>query len=126
MNVFIEEDREVGNISLKTFLRSLKVFGGVTGIFFLICLTGMANLGDYAAQYLILSWTDAYIARSDKEHYFLYLILSCLMLRNLLNGARGLYAFTTVARASRRIHSRMVFRILHAKLGEFLLRIPSG
>ena len=125
-NVFLEEDREVGNISFKTLLRSFKVFGGLTGLLFLTCLTGLANLGDYGAQWLILKWTDAYIAKSSDEHYFLYLIFGCLMARNVLNGFRGLYAFTTVARASRRIHSRMLFKVIHAKLGEFLHRIPSG
>jgi ABC-type multidrug transport system fused ATPase/permease subunit len=124
--VFLEEDREVGNISFKTFIRGLQVFGGLPGIIVLTMITATANLGDYGAQWLILQWTDSYIAKDSKEHEYLYLILACLMTRNILNGLRGLYAFTTVAKAARKVHSRMLFRVIHSKLGEFLQRIPSG
>jgi len=47
----MEEDRQVGSITLATMYRSLKVFGGVMIILLLTLLTGAANFGEYAIQY---------------------------------------------------------------------------
>lgn len=44
-----EEDREYGAISWTTFLKCLKIAGGIPGILVMTILTGTANFGDYVA-----------------------------------------------------------------------------
>ena len=48
------------------------------------------------------------------------------MIRNFLHGIRAYITGATIAVAGRKIHSKMMFRVLHAKLGEFLLRVSNG
>lgn len=47
-------------------------------------------------------------------------------LRSVLSGSRGVMAMVFVAKSARRIHSMMLFKVLHAKLGEYLHRTSSG
>lgn len=127
-NLFISEDRETGEISKQVLSRILKALGGFFPLF-LISLTALAsNIFDYATQYEILDWTKSFTSPSGKQDSVreMWIAFAYLQLRNVLNGIRGVSCYILTVKAARKIHARMSFRLLHAKIGEFLERVPTG
>lgn len=121
-----EEDREFGSISWSTLIKCLKIAGGVKGILVMIILTGSANVGDYAIDWLTVKWTQVRIEEGDGVKFLLWAIVVIGVVRSILSGARGVTALGFVASSARRIHSMMFFKVLHAKLGEYLHRTSTG
>ena len=107
-------------------IRGLKVFGGIMAILLLTLLTGLANFGEYAIQFFTIQWAEERLASGDKVEYYLWLILVIVVLRSFLNYLRGILSLGTLMRSSRVIHSTMLFKVVHASLGDYLNRTSAG
>ena len=123
-DLFLEEDRETGRVSAAMIWRSFMEFGGLPGFLTILIsslIFGSMNLG---ATIVIVDWSKEYADSGSTEKIpmitFLLLGQSALVLIRA-----GIIALVSVA-VSRRIHSKMTFRVLHAQIAEFLERIPSG
>jgi ABC-type multidrug transport system fused ATPase/permease subunit len=111
---------------MATIVRCLKVFGGVLCILLLTLLTGAANLGEVGIQFFTVKWGDDRLAKGDQYERYLWLILWIVLARSVLNYLRGILCLGVLVKSSRRIHSNMLFKIVHAKLGEYLQRTSAG
>ena len=123
---FLEEDRESGSVSLKVLNNTIKACGGYFGFITAFTFCFLANTSDYAVQYFILQWTKQYNIDPERSIKTLWTTTITLQVRNILCGLRAITVFLLVLRASRSIHASMSFRILHAKISEFLDRVPKG
>lgn len=122
--LFLEEDRETGRVSAGMVWKSLMEFGGILGFLTILIsslIFGSMNLG---ATMVIVDWSKKYAESKDTED--IPMITGLLLGQSFLVIIRsGIIALVSVA-VSRRIHSKMTFRVLHSQIGEFLERIPSG
>ena len=104
----------------------MKVFGGAFGILILVFLTGAANIGEYVIQFLTIQWAEERLAGGSKVEQYLWLILIVVVTRSILNYLRGIISLGILVKSSRIIHSNMLFKVVHAKLGEYLQRTSTG
>ena len=89
--LFLSEDREVGEISSKVLKKIIKALGGVFPLI-LIGLTALgSNILDYATSYEILAWSKSFTSHqretSIKQMWLAFIYLQS---RNILNGIRGM------------------------------------
>lgn len=128
MQLFLDEDRESGEISARTIARTLKALGGFVPIFLITLTAFFSNILDYLTQFEILDWTK--ISSVDAEDPLairtMWMAFIYLQARNILNAIRGLACYILTVKAARRIHAKMSFRFLHSKIGDFLERVPAG
>lgn len=127
MELNTAEDRQVGTIGFKVFHEFIQELGGymlITGTFILI-FTG-ASLAMYSSKFLE-DWSnkfEGYEGRNKYENLKIYAIIAFSgaffdFLRNLIMGIVG-YKLAV------RMHSSMLYSILHARLQEFLDVVPYG
>lgn len=122
--LFFAEDRAMGQVSVKLLFEVLNYLGG-WWIFLLVFLISLAfNLmSAYAIQYL-LSWSNHL---DVPEKWTNYTIFCSLMIgRCIVNYFRVFIMLRCGVNASLKIHAKMFYHIIHAKLHEFLDKVPLG
>jgi ABC-type multidrug transport system fused ATPase/permease subunit len=107
-----------------------KIITGMGGylVFVLFCALAVAVLyGIFTFRMLSYKWTEDYYVnmnRSDnsifwKSFGYVFLLTSCTFLKAWLVSLCLTFLM-------RKIHSKMLFRLLHARIGEYLQRTPVG
>lgn len=122
--IFMEEDKEKGKIGLDTLKIVLKEIGG----FFPLMMIMIACLTLVSLSVVIDLHTlefSQFFDPLDKFEY-LWFIGFCLLMRAVLTIIRSTFVFGTQLIMSKQLHARMLFRVLHSKIGDFLERVPTG
>lgn len=120
----LPEDRQHGTMSLKIIYKFVKEFGGIYILVPVLLLNFLHNgIIMYANNYL-QNW--GYKFDPETKNSELVAIGSILFYGGSFEAlSRIILAFVNY-RTSIRVHNKMVFRVLHAKIEEFLNKIPSG
>ncbi len=124
LSKFASEDRTKGNISWG-ILHQFIVSSGGYSLFLLMFILGAGNswLQIYGSQYL-LGWASDFANKDKWMHFFGY----CSIMYGFCFLAAIRFA-TILAFGilySRRAHSSMIFRVLHAPVEEFIEKVSTG
>jgi len=123
-SLFIEEDRMIGSVSPKIFLRCIYAMGGFPAhllmIFFGFCSSILENLVIYKFLGYAKQLSDSTRANGASQIILLSLLYA------FTGVGRGIVVMISNLFAARKIHSRMVFSFIHCKISEFLERVPEG
>ena len=122
--LFLEEDRVEGGIKATTVATFLREVGGVMPILLIMSSVAMLLAADLMSDYYHIEWAKNF--DPNKKYDYLPLLIFLLFSRSLLASIRSLLVFGTQLLLSRNMHAKMMFRILHAKIGQFLERVPAG
>lgn len=120
----LPEDRQHGTMSLTLIFKFIKEFGGIW-IFVPVLLLNFLHNGIimYANNFL-QQW--GYKFDPETQNAELAALGTILLFGGCFEAtSRIILAFVNY-KTSIRVHNKMVFRILHAKIEEFLNKIPSG
>lgn len=119
-----EEDRNIGSISRMAFLQYLKSFGGVGVLSFMLLLFSLTQTAKQIAQIWIGKWTThfpenieinqgEFLSKNIQYSYILFsLSVGTLALTLVRSGILAILAVIS----SRRLHERLLERVLHAKM----------
>ena len=115
--LFFAEDRKMGQVSMKLFIQVLNRLGGWWVFLLIFLVTLFSNLlSVYTIQYL-LEWSKQF---DVEDKWWKYTILCTLMLsRCIFSSLRLLILYLLGCKVSLKIHAKMFFHIIHAKLHEF-------
>lgn len=123
---FIEEDRVKGGISCSVINRVIKGLGGYFWLSFLFIFNIIIIYCFYNLRLGVLNWGRKYVDQGIKDYSIIkgalkygYIIIVAYMMKEWFYSLSGIWF-------SRKFHAKMTFRILHAKISEFLERIPYG
>jgi ATP-binding cassette subfamily C (CFTR/MRP) protein 1 len=122
--LFMEEDKEQGKLSLEAVRTALKEIGGLFPIFMIIVACFIMVALNIVIDVNTLKWAQ-FFDPLDKYEY-IWFIGYCVLVRCLMTIIRSVFVFGTQLIMSRQLHARMLFRVLHAKIGDFLERVPAG
>lgn len=122
--MFFEEDRSMGQVSLKLFIQVLNYLGGWSiflGIFLLTLIFNLLNV--FTIQYL-LRWSKNL---NVDDRWNKYAIFCSLMVgRCVFAYLRLITLYLVGVNVSIKIHAQMYYHIVHAKIHEFLDKVPLG
>lgn len=122
--MFMEEDRVQGKLGFSTILVFMQEIGGFLPIFLAISSVALLSYVNFCSDLYHLEWS-ANFDITDKYDY-LHFLGFLLGTRCVLTFLRVLINFSALMMMSKKMHARMMFRVLHAKIGEFLERVPAG
>ena len=126
---FIEEDRQNGGISLKTICKVISGTGTIfTTIIYLVL--SLAEILCFVIFTIVFNqWGNARFSNKPnpkeeaQSEQIIFAAFGVVLIAYFLKKYVLSISYTWI---SRRTHSRMMFSILHAKVTEFLQRIPQG
>lgn len=122
--MFFEEDRRIGGTTFETVNKIVKIFYGWFALtLFVLYVFGVCYIKVFINVYLINWSKDLYASNMWEKFYF---FAGMMLIHSLLWGIRNWIPLRIGARVSRLIHSKMVYRLLHAKINEFLEIVPAG
>lgn len=122
--MFMEEDRVQGKLGFSTVIIFMKEIGGFIPIFLAVSSVALLSYVSFLSDYYHLEWAGVFDI-NDKTDYLFFLAF-LLGTRSFLTFLRVLINFSALLVMSKNMHARMMFRVLHAKIGEFLERVPAG
>jgi ATP-binding cassette subfamily C (CFTR/MRP) protein 1 len=122
--MFMEEDKVQGKLGFSTILVFLQEMGGILPVF--LAVTAVATLAyiNFLSDFYHLEWSGSFDI--DDKFDYLWFLAFLLGSRCVVTFLRVLINFSSLMLMSKKIHARMMFRVLHAKIGEFLERVPAG
>lgn len=123
LRLVMEEDREVGVISFKTF----KIFVSSVGfgyLFSTLLLCFLATMIENYSMYRLAKWAGNYDQMTKWESYWSYCSIG--LTYTWFGGIRSLLVSISAYFVSRKVHARMVYAVLHSRVEEFLQRVPTG
>lgn len=122
--LFMDEDRVQGKLGFGTILTVIKEMGGIVPIILSVMSVVTLCSMNFLSDYYHLQWSQYH--NPDRKFEYLWFLISILLMRCLMNLIRSGFVFGTQLIMSKNIHARMLFRVLHAQIGEFLERVPAG
>jgi len=122
--LFLQEDKVQGTISMKTISTLISEIGGYFPIFLIMLSTFSSTIANFLGDFYHLEWARNFDPENKTE--YMWLLVFLLVVRCVITSVRSLFVFGTELKMSRNIHAKMMFRILHAKITEFLERVPAG
>lgn len=124
LSKFATEDKSQGSLSWSIFHSFIKNTGGyILFIFLFLWIMAGALMQVYASRY-VLEWAQNYNKETRYQKFMIYTGL--LMVYTLMAAFRFNIALIMGVKYSRRAHSSMVFKILHAQVEEFLEKVAMG
>jgi len=124
LDVVMNEDREKGRLSLKIVHSSIQALGGYFAIASVQVAALVTGLLFLLSDYYMLKWVQDYNPYDRVGNFWFVFYL--MMGRAVGSYARAFIIVLITLSASRKIHTGMVFALLHSKIGEFIERVPSG
>ena len=122
--LMIPEDRERGNVSWHTLKVFINLFGGFKG-FMLPFICAVIQNFFLLKTYLILSdWSSNFDISRKNEVIGKYLM--CAAISSLAGFTEILVIGYFNYFLAKRLHSQMLYNVLHASLEGFLARVPTG
>lgn len=123
IELFLTEDKGEGLISLSVFLNTIKYVGGPLVHVFIIITTFIIALSVTVIPYKTIAYFKSITPENQYDIWSTLYIICALGISIML--ITFLIRFSTLF-ASRSIHNKMAFHILHCKISQFLDRIPQG
>ena len=122
--VFKSENQEIGAISSKTFGKLIADLGGywILLTVFILCILN-ATGEEYAYLYLI-EWAEDFTVSTKWESLGTYSAIVVISI--IFQIVRSVIMFVVLLKVSRNVYNNMAYRILHAKIDEFIEKVPSG
>jgi len=116
LNVVVEEDREKGRLSFNVVHRTIQAFGGYAA-FMTVLVASLVNSSLLQlTDFYMLKWIQDY--NPDNRVGIFWFVSSLMYGRAVGFSARVLFVVLTTYIASKRIHSKMAFALLHSKIAE--------
>jgi len=124
LRMFASEDRSTGSISLSVIHAFIKLCGGYFVMGFILLMTAAACTAQiYAVRYLF-AWAAEFTEEGKWTKMGIY--TSILYGYCTISSFRMAIILWIGVILSRRIHARMVYRVIHAPVEEFLEIVPIG
>ena len=120
----ISEDRKFGAVSWQVFKTFIKEIGGITTILIPFTLHTIRQILLMASLNFLQEWSYRYDPSNklnDYKTYGVYQLSGCF-----LEFISRIFFIWVGYRVSLKLHNKMVYRVMHSKIEEFLNRIPSG
>ena len=130
-SIFIQEDKKSGRISFSVAKRFIKGTGGCCALTIVIILSITALPPYFFITLNEKSWGSAYFPSDaskpsvNNKTAFRYILYSVLTLA-ITTFIKSLYIKLSIVQIGRELHSRMVFKVLHSSVVNFLQRTPLG
>lgn len=124
LDVISKEERQVGRLGLLIINRAISALGGYSIMVFLLGVAFANVLVFILSDYYSVKWVQDYTADNRLGNYWVIFII--MMARGFISYIRAQTVAALSIRASKRIHTRMIFALLHSKISEFIERVPSG
>jgi ATP-binding cassette subfamily C (CFTR/MRP) protein 1 len=122
--LFQEEDKQDGKISCKVLCRFFAVLGGPILLTIVILLSLWTSVGENAGYYLLTVWTE-HFSEDTLWRYFGFWTLF-MYAWSIAPTFRTVILVVSQLRLSRGTHRKMLFRVMHSKIDEFIERVPVG
>lgn len=124
--MFFVEDREKGKVSFGVLINILNKLGGWVWFVLGGFLPSMVFVGISAfGNKYMLDWSKDFTDPATNTYNSI--TLGALFLcRNFIIVFKTLFIMLMGVRVSKKFHSNMIYRLFHAKILEFLDRIPTG
>ena len=124
---FLKEDKATGGFSMDVIKRSLKGSGGYIWFVFTYFVIPFGLMyGFRKVLDTTVEWGNKYADFGIKDNSLLNQILFWMNYNGILGFIKRYVVFISLVWLGRQMHSKMVFRILHCQINEFLKRIPIG
>lgn len=82
--------------------------------------------GFFSIQIIMLSWGEDFCKKGIKNYTMMWLQLFMVGVLGFAGFFNSFLIYLSFTWVSKKMHAKMVFRVLHAKVIEFLQRIPMG
>ena len=125
VHLFLEEDREFGRVSSKVFFRMIEALGGWFTAFLIVLMT-IAFVTFYNLNILIYSSFAKAMKKGEDTFIYIYIFAGGALFAGVMSMGKTLICLGKGVSASKSIHSRMVFQILHASISDYFDRVPFG
>ena len=123
----LSETQEKGGLSGGVYLRTFQGLGGFLAFGIMLVPVFFGNSAQYSLRYNFLEWAKCFFqSNEDSCSAYVGLIYKFLALAVVCVVAKKYSVNIPCALQSRAIHARMIFRLLHADLAEYLSRTPLG
>ena len=122
--LIIPEDRERGSVSLKTYHRFIQELGGYSSwiLVFAVCLS--AQVLTSINMLRLSQWGENFATYDTNQQLMQYFIIS-LIAASLCCLRTSIFGVLS-CNLSKKVHSKMIFSILHSRVEEFISRVPAG
>ena len=126
-NYFLKEDKAKGSISWAVLNRTFKGSGGYLWFFFTYFVVPFSLIyGYYQLRYTSLDWGESFTEKGEKNNKEVREVGYWAIYISILGFLKRYCVFISLVWLGRSMHAKMVFRILHSKINEFMKRIPMG
>ena len=125
--LFKTEDRAIGSISFSVYHKIIKGMGGYI-LFIIICGLVIAQKY-YAFEFsrARISWAENYyIKKNTKDNTYLWKTLKFMTLTMTFTFLQAYLLSLFLTLFMRKLHSKMLFRLLHGRVAEYFQRTPIG
>lgn len=126
LRMFSSEDKSKGRLSCNIIHRFIVNTGGYIFMFFFIILSATGAFGQFYGAFYILRWSNKFHEEYDQRWKNMMFMIGLLMGYCLLATLRYALFLLFGVTLSRRMHAKMVFKVLHAPVEEFLELVPKG
>lgn len=122
---FVQEDRQTGGLTCAVFNRMVDALGGWFLFILIIVMTMIAFVFIVIFTLNSVKWAEDFKNGKDTSSLEKQILLLSF-LAAILTAVRAIVYYVKGASMSRKIHSKMTFKVLHAPLIELLQRMPFG
>lgn len=123
-NLFLEEDRDFGNVKKGVVWRFLQSMGGVS-THLIALLFGICNgILENTTAFIFLIYAEQLSFETKREG--IWTVLGMCNILSFSGMLQQLIIMIANISASRSFHAKMSFSLLHSKVNEFLERVPLG
>ena len=122
--LFYAEDRQMGRLNKEVFQSIFSKLGGIWWFVFIYIITQIFLGFSIVGNGFMLQWSKDF-ENSDSFNNAIFLCVIFLG-RTILGFIRAIICMLLGVKVSRLVHSGMTYRIFHAKILEFLSRVPTG
>ena len=120
------EDRASGIIPLQVINRVIKGSGGYLWLLAILLTGGAAKAATFQRISYTLSWGEAYFNFNLQNYNLAYNALLMILLELGLNSLFGFLIYLSLAWLMRKMHAKMVFKILHCRSADFVQKTSLG
>lgn len=120
----LAEVRQFGTVSLETFKNFFKAYGGISSLGLALLLNFLQTGFLMLAMSFFQNWSFNFNPATKYKDLAVYAFL--LFLGSCFESVSKIVLVIAGYKASLHTHNRMTYRILHAKIEDFLNKVPSG
>ena len=124
---FFEEDKAKGSLSLKVVHRAIQGSGGYIFFLFTYFVAPYSLIWGFGqVRQIVVKWGNIYTKSGVSDLELMNSIRIWFVILGVFGFIRRFTIYIGLLFLGRELHAKMIFRVLHAKLNEFLKRVPMG